>query len=163
VLSKITGPLPRTFIHSVNVPSSIYIADTLFNYPGSIDILIGGDTYWDIICDEKVKTKDGPYLQKTLLGWVVVGKISAKLSTTKLSSCLQTQNQYQLLDNKIELFLKMEELSSKHNFTDEEKSCMIHFNQGRRGGGAVGARALGPDIQWGPLSEAYLGTAAQAL
>jgi len=105
VLSKITGPLTRTPIHSVNVPSSIYMADPSFNYPGSIDILIGGDTYWDIMCDEKVKINDGPYLQKTLLGWVVVGKTSAKLSTTKLNSCLQTtQDQYQLLDNKIELF-----------------------------------------------------------
>jgi len=130
VLSKITGSLPHTPTRTVSIPDNVNIADPLFNCPGNIDVLIGGDTYWDIMCDEKLKTKDGPYLQKTLLGWVVVGKTSTKLSTNKLSSCLlTTQNEYQALDNKIELFWKMEEISSKDNFTDEEKLCITHFNK----------------------------------
>ncbi|XP_008182367.1 uncharacterized protein LOC103309231 [Acyrthosiphon pisum] len=130
VLSKITGSLPHTPIRAVSIPDNVNVADPSFNCPGNIDVLIGGDTYWDIMCNEKLKTKDGPYLQNTLFGWVVVGKTSTQLSTTKLNSCLlTTQNQYQLLDNKIELFWKMEELSSKHNFTDEEKSCITHFNE----------------------------------
>lgn len=130
VLSKITGSLPHTPIRAISIPDNVNVADPSFNCPNNVDVLIGGDTYWDIMCNEKLKTKDGPYLQKTLFGWVVVGKTSTELSTTKLNSCLlTTQNQYQLLDNKIELFWKMEELSSKHNFTDEEKSCLTHFNE----------------------------------
>lgn len=130
VLSKITGSLPHTPIHTVSIPDNVNVADPTFNCPGNIDVLIGGDTYWDIMCDEKFKTKDGPYLQKSLFGWVVVGKTSTKSSVRKSNSCfLTTQNQYQLLDNKIELFWKMEELPSKHNFTDEEKSCITHFNE----------------------------------
>jgi len=114
VLSKITGSLPHTPIHNVSIPDNVNVADPSFNCPGNIDVLIGGDTYWDIMCDEKFKTKDGPYLQKTLFGWVVVGKTSTKSGAGKSNSCfLTTKNQYQLLDNKIELFWKMEELPSK--------------------------------------------------
>jgi len=79
VLSKITGKLPRTSIRSVNVPNDIYMADPSFNHPGNINILVGGDAYWDIMCADKIKTNNGPYLQKTLFGWVVVGKTSNNL------------------------------------------------------------------------------------
>ncbi|CAI6376040.1 unnamed protein product [Macrosiphum euphorbiae] len=128
VLSKITGPLPRTSIRSVNVPSDIYMADPSFNYPGNIDILIGGDTYWDIMCADKVKINDGPYLQKTLFGWVAVGKTTKNLSMTRPNTCLlATRNQYKILEGKIEAFWKMEEVSLKRNFTDEENTCSKHF------------------------------------
>lgn len=80
VLSKITGSLPHTPIRTVSIPDNVNVADPSFNCPGNIDVLIGGDTYWDIMCDEKLKTKEGPYLQKPSLGWVVVGKTSTKLS-----------------------------------------------------------------------------------
>ncbi|XP_025407239.1 uncharacterized protein LOC112681192 [Sipha flava] len=86
------------------------ITDPSFNHPGNIDVLIGGKTYWDIICAEKLKIKEGPYLQRTLFGWVV-------------------KHQYELLDDKIELFWKMEELPSKHIFTDEQKLYLTHFSE----------------------------------
>lgn len=131
VLSKITGPLPRASIHTVNVPNNIYMADPSFHYPGSIDILIGGDTYWDVMCSDKIKINDGPYLQKTLFGWVVVGKTSNNLSMTRPNTIclLATQNQYKILEGKIEAFWKMEEMSIKNNFTDEENACSTHFNE----------------------------------
>lgn len=59
-----------------------------------------------------------------------MGSRRQNINKIKLNSCLlTTQKQYQSLDNKIELFWKMEELSSNHNFTDEEKSCVTHFEE----------------------------------
>lgn len=130
VLSKITGSLPHAPIHNVSISDNVNVADPSFNYPGNIDVLIGGETYWDIICTDKFKTKEGPYLQKTLFGWVVVGKSSTNINDIKLNSYLSTAKyQYESLDDKIELFWKTEELSSKYIFTEEQKLCLTHFSE----------------------------------
>jgi len=48
---------------------------------------------------------------------------------TRPNTCLlATQNQYKILEGKIKAFWKMEEVSVKRNFTDEENACSKHFN-----------------------------------
>uniref|UniRef100_A0A2S2QW26 Uncharacterized protein n=1 Tax=Sipha flava TaxID=143950 RepID=A0A2S2QW26_9HEMI len=52
------------------------------------------------------------------------------MNDIKLNSYLSTKkHQYELLDDKIELFWKMEELPSKHIFTDEQKLYLTHFSE----------------------------------
>lgn len=67
VLAKITGSLPYTSVYNINVPNNIKIAYPSFDKPGTVDVLVGADTYWDVMCTDKFKTNvHDPHLQKTL-------------------------------------------------------------------------------------------------
>jgi len=52
------------------------LADENFNKPNSIDILLGTDVFFEVLCHDK-KTEPGnyPVLQDTEIGWIVSGKI----------------------------------------------------------------------------------------
>lgn len=59
-----------------------------------------------------------------------MGKPSNNLSMTRPNKCLlATQNQYKILENKIEAFWKMEEVLVKNHFTDEENASSTHFHE----------------------------------
>ena len=77
VLPKITGMIPATFVDSSDwgIPG-LMLADENFNNPNSIDILLGADVFFEVLCHDK-KTRPGnyPVLQDTDLGWIVSGKI----------------------------------------------------------------------------------------
>ena len=47
------------------------MSDPMFNTPQKIDILIGGEVFFDLMSVGKIKQ---PIIQKTLLGWIVAGK-----------------------------------------------------------------------------------------
>jgi len=75
---KITGMIPATFIDSsdCDIPEELMLTDEHFNRPNSIDILLGADVFFEVLCHDK-KTRPGnyPVLQDTELGWIVSGKI----------------------------------------------------------------------------------------
>ena len=70
--------IPATFIDSSDwgIPEGLVLADENFNRPDSIDILLGADVFFEVVCHDK-KTRPGnyPVLQDTELGWIVSGKI----------------------------------------------------------------------------------------
>jgi hypothetical protein len=80
VLPSITGNTPATKldISKWNFPKNLQLADKKFNQPGSIDILIGVNLFYAILCPGR-HTRPGNYLvlQETVLGWAVAGKTSA--------------------------------------------------------------------------------------
>lgn len=91
VLSKITGNLPlSTFdVSDWEIPSTTDLADPEFFTPNKIDMLLGGEIFYDLLCYGKIQlSKDLPSLRKTLLGWIVVGKKVYKQpeSSTSMSS-----------------------------------------------------------------------------
>lgn len=76
ILPKITQHLPQQFIsiQNVTIPKNIKLADLNFNVPASIDMLIGAELFWKIICAGQIRqAKDQPTLQKTHFGWIVSG------------------------------------------------------------------------------------------
>ena len=78
VLPTITGMIPATFVDSSDwaIPEELMLADENFSRPNSIDILLGADVLFEVLCHDK-KTRPGnyPVLQDTELGWIVSGKI----------------------------------------------------------------------------------------
>lgn len=53
------------------------MADPEFNLPAKIDILIGDNIFWKIICPrQKILYESLPRLQETLLVWIVGGELS---------------------------------------------------------------------------------------
>jgi len=52
------------------------LADDNFNRPNSIDILLGADVFFEVLChDKKTRLGNYPVLQDTELGWTVSGEI----------------------------------------------------------------------------------------
>lgn len=98
VLSKITGNLPSSpyDISDWESPSNTDLADPGFFTPNKIDMLLGGEIFYDLLCYGKLQlSKDLPSLRKTLLGWIVVGKKVHKepeLSTSMNSSVVCNLN-----------------------------------------------------------------------
>jgi len=77
VLHKITR-VPQVFINMDNfkIPSNIRLADPHFQVPADVDILLGAETFWQLLCIGQICThKNLPTLQKTQLGWIIGGRI----------------------------------------------------------------------------------------
>ena len=64
-------PTSPTDISSWKMPD-VALADTNFNLPGHIDIVIEGDTFWELRIGRKRSIGRGkPWLEETHFGWVV--------------------------------------------------------------------------------------------
>jgi len=60
-----------------NIPGNIKLADPLFYTPQKIDILIGAEHFFDILCEGKIgKNPDDPLYQKTKFGWIASGPVA---------------------------------------------------------------------------------------
>uniref|UniRef100_A0A6P7GTX3 Uncharacterized protein LOC114340708 n=1 Tax=Diabrotica virgifera virgifera TaxID=50390 RepID=A0A6P7GTX3_DIAVI len=91
ILPNITGCTPQFScdLTTLNIPNHITLADKHFYKPANIDLLIGADTFWDLLCIGQIKlgTNYGPMLHKTKLGWIISGPISATKSSNDAQNC----------------------------------------------------------------------------
>ena len=54
------------------IPQNIQLADPEFDRSSRMDMLIGAELFFDLMCVGQIKRTDNkPVLQKSLLGWVV--------------------------------------------------------------------------------------------
>lgn len=127
VLPHITSPLPAVCPRAMFgvIPNNIQLADPHFSDRRVIDLLIGADTFWDLISEGQIRLPDGPFLQKTKLGWVVSGPIGHKAHNDRQIQCNFTQT----LDTQLRKFWELEELprDDKTMRTTEELACEDHF------------------------------------
>lgn len=73
VIDNISGILPGFPVNAskLNIPNNITLADASFSEPGHIDILIGAELFFDLLCIGQIKLGPGlPLLQKTLLDYI---------------------------------------------------------------------------------------------
>ena len=109
------------------MPKEVRLADPSFNVPADIDLLIGAELCWRILCVGQNKpTEYQPTLRKTLFGWIVVGhsSINAYLLSNGATSLLSVNDQLNITLNK---FWHVESLLCKPNLTQEERPCEKHF------------------------------------
>ncbi|XP_074032056.1 uncharacterized protein [Leptinotarsa decemlineata] len=129
VLPQITSYLPSSSLHStkMNIPGKLNLADPHFDKPAPIDILIGADTFWDLLSIGQIKLGDGlPTLQKTKLGWLVSGPLrTASESFKTYHSCISTHN----LESQVAKFWELEEFPKISFLSDEENYCEKHFKE----------------------------------
>lgn len=128
ILDRITECLPTNSISSsdIKIPRNIKLADPQFNISSNIDMLIGAELFWSLLCVGQIKTsKRQPYLQKTHLGWIVSGQIMAIDKYANKTSCNLSINDS--LDNSLTRFWEVEEYTPKCSYTIEEKACEDHF------------------------------------
>jgi len=113
VLHKITRvPQVSINIDNLKIPSNIRLADPQFQVPADVDILLGAETFWQLMCIGQIRTyKNQPILQKTQLGWVIGGKIY-NLKPSHLRICNLSVNKK--LNETVRKFLDIEHIANSH-------------------------------------------------
>lgn len=131
VLDEIAQQMPAEHIElqHLKFPKHLPLADPSFHIPNRVDILIGGEWFWRLLCIGQIEiNKQGLVLQKTKLGWIVGGptfsqvpkSIKCNLSNVKLSRTIDTQ---------LRKFWELEAIDDKVHTSQEETSCEQHFIQ----------------------------------
>lgn len=99
VVDSITSKIPQYYFDysRFRIPENIKLADTSFNVPSDISLLLGADIYFKVLLDGCIKFPDGPVLQNTLFGHVVGGNINCLqktlgTSTTLVSNFVMNEN-----------------------------------------------------------------------
>jgi len=79
VADHVTDELPAfTFKQSeLELPSNIKLTDPQFHVSTDVDLLIGAEFFWDLICIDQIKALDKhSILQETKLCWILAGSLA---------------------------------------------------------------------------------------
>ncbi|XP_055842511.1 uncharacterized protein LOC129909455 [Episyrphus balteatus] len=123
ILPKITSRLPTSKIPFQSWPhlEKLPLADPTFNSPGKIDILLGADSYAQIMMNGLRRgSRNDPIAQETKLGWVILGQVNFdKPKHIKISNfCLRSD-----IDSMFRKFLELESVTDKRILSPDEKWC----------------------------------------
>ena len=100
------------------------LADTSFNIPSKVDILLGADVVEEILLENKIKD-NGLYLRDSILGWVVSGPVAtsdAHCITTHLAISSEADT-----DQLLSKFWELESFPEQKHLTVEERKCEEHY------------------------------------
>lgn len=126
VLNQITSALPsqEVDVSSINIPNNIQLADPDYYRPAKIDLLLGSDVFWDVICSEQIKLgKNMPILQNSIFGWLIAGPVMCSASNNNRIACNFSQDIHQQLRR----FWELEEVPAKPVLSPEDEACEQHF------------------------------------
>jgi hypothetical protein len=132
VVPIITHSVPAESINAslLQIPNNIKLADPQFHRSGPIDILIGAEIFWDLLCVGQIKaTKVHPVFQKTHLGWIAGGamRLPAKLPQNSVTNLHVVTSAVNPLDAPIAKFWEIEETPVHKSLTSAERACETHF------------------------------------
>ncbi|XP_075167525.1 uncharacterized protein LOC142239617 [Haematobia irritans] len=112
------APIDRKYLPDL---SNLHLADPDFDRGDSIDLLLGGDIYGDILLPQQKKFEKGIFLQLSHFGWVVSGP------TSEISYSPNLSINFCSLDSQLKAFWEQEELSEPRKATPEEMVCEEFF------------------------------------
>lgn len=131
VTDRITEDLPAfTMKRSMfNFPRNLPLADPSFNVSSKIDILIGAEAFWNLICVGQIKASDCHLLlQKTKLGWILAGKMIALNLPVRHVRVFHSIITDSPLHDQLAKFWRLEDIpSSSKGHTPNERQCESHF------------------------------------
>jgi len=123
ILSSITGTTPRSKLDtsSWKIPKDIKLADEQCDQPGSIDLLIGTDLFYEILQSGR-RTRPGnfPVLQETVLGWTISGRTPDTNQNEPQSIYLSRE--YNSLKSNLNRFWEVEPVEQS-TMTAEQQTC----------------------------------------
>ncbi|XP_071576444.1 uncharacterized protein [Temnothorax nylanderi] len=127
VLPRITPPLPsskvavRSWKHLKGLP----LADPEYHLPGSIDILLGAESFVSVLRDGRRKGREGePDAFNTVFGWVLTGAVSPSLQVTPLHSFATT---LESIETAVGKFWQLEEVPEHTSGSEEDRRCREIF------------------------------------
>lgn len=93
VLPIITNKLPAHQINTtaLNIPNQVkkQLADPQFDQPGTIDMLLGADLFFEVLRGEQLVISEQATAHLTALGWIITGKVPLGVSQIDESAVVQ--------------------------------------------------------------------------
>lgn len=135
VIRSISNQQPMSTISTkcLNIPSNLPLADPYFHKSHRIDILLGAETFFELLSVGQVRLGNGlPTLQKTLLGWIISGRYNPSIQTQNKFCHLATYKEavsFCTLDETLKKFWEVEEIPSKPFLSAEQVLCEDHFKK----------------------------------
>lgn len=86
VADQVTNKLPAFNLKrdTFELPRNLKLADPQFHKSLEVNILIGAELFWDILCVGQIKASPKhPILQKTRLGWVLAGRLGGSSNSAQ--------------------------------------------------------------------------------
>ncbi|XP_066596562.1 uncharacterized protein [Prorops nasuta] len=128
----ITGAIPNEVFsrESIKILNKLKLADPQFHVPKNIDLLIGSETSISLFSIGQLNLSQNGYdllLQKTSLGWCIMGSVPFKCSEWR-ASCQLTKILKQLT-------VKIEKKKCKSPRTEEESEIHYRLNTTRNSSG----------------------------
>lgn len=122
VVPDITEQLPQTKIEAstIYIPKDAKLADSTYDKPGSIDMLLGAGIYWKIVKGALENQIKGKALQDTHLGVIIGGELTEKHTTVSRFCNMVTNTQ---LQNQLQRFWRLEEMPESRSYSKEEIHC----------------------------------------
>lgn len=120
-------PAKKINIDNWKIPKNIQLADSKFNIPAQIDMIIGGEVFYKLLTSGIIKIGNNlPDLQNTVFGWVVTGKIMGE-STNRAFTGITVKSET-TLDRQLEQFWQVEEkYKPAVQMTTAEMQCEQFF------------------------------------
>ncbi|XP_068991185.1 uncharacterized protein [Neodiprion pinetum] len=130
---RLTSYLPSFRLLVENWPHlrGLNLADPSFAHPSQINVILGADTYSNIIGQGVRRGAPGtPIAQETQFGWVFSGCVSAEAARPSYGAVqgFQCSLNHELLDL-VQKFWKPDEVSKPLVLTSEEERCEQHFRE----------------------------------
>lgn len=98
------------------IPAGIKLADPKYFQSRHIDILIGSETFWDLICEAEIKLETtGPILQETKFDWIISGTV-----------CTSTGKNPTICNHSLNNLIEVKGVPHLED-TNSNKICKQHF------------------------------------
>ncbi|XP_055622182.1 uncharacterized protein LOC129765778 [Toxorhynchites rutilus septentrionalis] len=123
IIQQPTADLPTVPVQtsSWQLPA-IEFADPKFNVPGRVDIIIGGEAYWELHTGNKIHLgQDLPQAVETPFGWTICGPTSKFPSV--FQTCYHVSTMDERLENVLQKFWELEAIRTDSNYSTAEKYC----------------------------------------
>ncbi|XP_011883727.1 PREDICTED: uncharacterized protein LOC105570885, partial [Vollenhovia emeryi] len=111
------------------IPQNIKLADPQFNISSDIDILIGAELFWSVLCVGQIKASvSHPLLQKTRFGWILAGRLGEFTRKSQKIQSLHASITNSQLHEQLTRFWQLESMEDPNTYTSEEVICEKHFS-----------------------------------
>ncbi|KAG7203872.1 hypothetical protein KM043_017926 [Ampulex compressa] len=125
VLDRITQQLPSRPIvkNLIKIPKNVKLADPQYHKPAEIDVLLGAEIFFKLLCIGQISLSESVTMQKTQLGWILAGRVRGISPQEKLSCNVSTD----VLHTQISKFWEIEENPIQKSLSPEEHACETHY------------------------------------
>ncbi|XP_018313929.1 uncharacterized protein [Mycetomoellerius zeteki] len=131
VSDQVTDKIPAVSLRrdTFELPRNLQLADPQFHLSADIDLLIGAELFWDLLCVGQIKSSEKhPTLQKTRLGWILAGRLANNTQPNSKIHSLHASITNAQLHDQVSRFWQMDSVSAELNsYTKEEGLCEHHF------------------------------------
>ncbi|XP_047105117.1 uncharacterized protein LOC124769099 [Schistocerca piceifrons] len=122
------SPVTYRRARSWSVPCNLPLADPEFNKPATVDLILGAEVFFDVVCKERLVKPSHPSLVETRFGWILSGRMPSAACNMPRSTVTLCFVRGDNLDAKLQRFWELEELSTK-TMSGQDKICEAHFQR----------------------------------